>query len=960
MTGTDNNIVRQKTILRKNKRGNIVKIVREQYLRDDIHCGHMQCHLCSALELTAAQTPLSHMPKLSVTGKPAYFLPDSTIPIHQMDILEHLAVADMIITGTVLDEVRDRGSLPLYTRLRALASDKSRRFFVFSNEFHKDTFVERLSGELLAKRNHRAICQAALWYRRHLQKSLGAEVDTVILSNNSDMIQLASGYGLKALTMPQYAELLKDEAPELMDMVASTDDEESAEQGKKTTPYSEYLSTSELQRGLKSGRFFQGKLAISTHNLFEGSIFAPIDGHDRTVKIQDRQYLNRAVHEDIVVIELLPKSEWAQLEKRTVIEEDETEETESTTAPSTKAEMDLDAEPVFDTPYGKVVGVLKRNWRTYAGAIDTERLAVATGTQIQSVWFYPVDRRIPRIRIKTRQLQYLAKKKILVSIDGWSKTEMNPRGHFVRVLGEIGEKATEMESLLLEHDVPFQAFVPEIMEELPREGDKWIVRDEHLVGREDFRNLNICSIDPPGCTDIDDALHCRLLENRNYECGVHIADVTHFVKSTMKMDQEAARRGTTVYLVDKRIDMLPSLLGTNLCSLRENVDRLAFSVIWELDAKAEIQNIRFAKSVIRSCASLTYSEAQARIDDKNKNDELTLSIRNLNKLAKVLRQGRLDKGSIVLSSPEVRFKLEHETQDPVDLELKEHTETNALVEEFMLLANISVAREIFRKFPEVAVLRRHPKPEVTNFEALNKQLAHYGIHLGVSSSKELADSLDKASVSSDKYFNNLVRILTTRCMMQAKYFCSGSFAYEDFWHYGLATDIYTHFTSPIRRYADVMVHRLLHACIDPGQVIALPHIFDRAKISEICDNINFRHHMAQQASRSSVELYTNLFFKGKIVVEDGYVIRVLKNGVGVLIPKFGIEGFVYSTSNADEESLLKFNADTFTLTYQQVCLRVFSRVKVRITIDDTGVAGLRQRLRMHFVEPRIPNLSVDI
>jgi exosome complex exonuclease DIS3/RRP44 len=182
--------------------------------------------------------------------------------------------------------------------------------------------------------------------------------------------------------------------------------------------------------------------------------------------------------------------------------------------------------------------------------------------------------------------------------------------------------------------------------------------------------------------------------------------------------------------------------------------------------------------------------------------------------------------------------------------------------------------------------RRHPKPPVTNFEGLNKQLGHYGINLTVETSKALSESLDKAQLSADKYFNNLVRILTTRCMMQAKYFCSGTFSYEDFRHYGLATDIYTHFTSPIRRYADILVHRLLHACIDRSQVMKMPSLFDRLKISDVCENINFRHTMAQQAARSSVELYTNLFFRGKEVVEDGYVIRVLKNGVGVIIPKY--------------------------------------------------------------------------
>lgn len=313
--------------------------------------------------------------------------------------------------------------------------------------------------------------------------------------------------------------------------------------------------------------------------------------------------------------------------------------------------------------------------------------------------------------------------------------------------------------------------------------------------------MNVCSIDPPGCTDIDDALHVRTLPNGNYEIGVHIADVTYFVKYGMPMDTEAAARGTSVYLVDKRIDMLPSLLGTNLCSLRSNVDRLAFSCIWEMNEDAEIVDVKFTKSIIRSKFSFTYEEAQTRIDDERMQDDVTKGIRVLNKFAKILRQRRMDAGALTLSSPEVRFRLENDSQDPVDVEMKGLKETNALVEEFMLLANISVAKTIYAKFPSSAMLRRHAPPPTNNFDQLRKTLAEKGFTLETDSSKALADSLDRAVLPDDPYFNNLVRIMTTRCMMQAQYFCSGTEAESDFLHYGLASPIYTHFTSPIRRYA---------------------------------------------------------------------------------------------------------------------------------------------------------------
>ena len=773
------------------------------------------------------------------------------------------------------------------------------------------------------------------------------------MSANVEMRDKAQGVGLRAQTLSEFAESVKDVAPELADMLTTEGEDDSSHD----QMYDEYLSSATLQSGIKSGRLFQGKLAISHHNLFEGSIFANVDGKERSISLVGKNYLNRAVHDDVVVVELLPRDQWKSVTENVVIDE----EGELADGEVTSIGMEIDAAgeeenypvPMASVedevlPAGKVVGIIRRNWRPYAGTIDTSRMSDQT-TNAAAVWFYPVDRRVPRIRIKTRQLSKLAGHRLLVSIDAWSVKDAYPRGHYVRDLGPMGDKKTELESLLHEHDVPYQPFSTQILSELPPEDDKWVVTPADLQNREDFRDLVICSIDPPGCTDIDDALHCRKLKDGLWECGVHIADVTHFVKPGTAMDQEAARRGTTVYLVNQRIDMLPPLLGTNLCSLRGGVERLAFSVIWEMNDEGEVLKTRYCKSVIKSSASLTYGEAQARIDDANAKDVVTESIRGLNRFAKILRKKRQEAGSLTLSSPEVRFQLEHDSQDPVDVELKELKETNALVEEFMLLANISVARITWEKFPEVAVLRRHPSPPQTNFDGLKKALRTMGLNISVDNSKTLADSLDKAVSPSDNYFNTLVRILTTRCMMQAVYFCSGSLPDSDFWHYGLATEIYTHFTSPIRRYSDVLVHRLLAACLDTSNVLESSSLFDRVKMTEVCENLNYRHRMAQQAGRSSVELFTNLFFRGKEVIEDGYVTRVLKNGAGVLVPKYGIEGFIYAKSRDGSVPEFTHDLEQECLKNGQMELRVFTKVKVKITVDEGSIAGLRQRLRMELV-----------
>lgn len=384
-------------------------------------------------------------------------------------------------------------------------------------------------------------------------------------------------------------------------------------------------------------------------------------------------------------------------------------------------------------------------------------------------------------------------------------------GHFVRSLGKIGDKDTENEVILIEHDIPHSKFSEEVLSFLPKL--PWTITEQDLKKRVDLRDYAICSVDPPGCTDIDDALHARYISNGRIEVGVHIADVSHFIRPGNALDNEAASRATTVYLVDKRIDMVPELLSSNLCSLRGGVERFAFSCVWEMDENANILETKFHKSIIKSKKAMTYEEAQLIIDDKTKVDEVAQGLRLLNRLAKILKQKRIDKGALVLASPEIRFQVDSETHDPIEVEAKKIRETNSMVEEFMLLANVSVAEKIEKEFPECAMLRRHPIPPQTNFEFLVKAARNLGFEITTNTGKELAMSLDKANKEDNPYFNTMLRILATRCMMQAVYFISGTTQREDFFHYGLAAPIYTHFTSPIRRYADVIVHRLLAACI---------------------------------------------------------------------------------------------------------------------------------------------------
>ena len=289
--------------------------------------------------------------------------------------------------------------------------------------------------------------------------------------------------------------------------------------------------------------------------------------------------------------------------------------------------------------------------------------------------------------------------------------------------------------------------------------------------------------------------------------------------------------------------------------------------------------------MIRSRHAFTYAEAQARIDDASHTDDLTQGMRLLLSLSKNLKAARMAAGALNLASPEVKVLMDSEMGDPVDVQTKALLETNSLVEEFMLLANISVARRIYVAFNDTAMLRRHGAPPPTNFETLQKMLrVRRNIALDVSSSKALATSLDAAQVEGDPFFNTLARILATRCMLSAEYFPSGTLSKPDFRHYGLATDIYTHFTSPIRRYADVIVHRQLAAAI--GYEDLHSSLRDRAGMEDVCRNINYRHRMGQMAGRASVEFFVGQSLKGKRSVEEAYVMRVLKNGFVVFVPRF--------------------------------------------------------------------------
>ncbi|XP_020848099.1 exosome complex exonuclease RRP44 [Phascolarctos cinereus] len=937
-------MLKSKTFLKKTRAGGVLKIVREHYLRDDIGCGASGCAECCRTQEGPALEPRPRDPESSLCPQPHYLLPDTNVLLHQIDILEDPIIRNVIVLQTVLQEVRNL-SAPVYKRIRDVTSDLSKHFYTFTNEHHRDTYVEQEQGENANDRNDRAIRVAAKWYNEHMKKITADDnhPQVIFITNDIKNKEKAIEEGIPAYTCEEYIKSLTAN-PELVDRLACLSDEGNEIESQKVI-FPEHLPLSKLQQGIKSGVYLQGTFRASRENYLEATVWVHGDDEEnREIILQGLRNLNRAVHEDIVAVELLPKSQWVapssvvlQDEGQNGDDVEDEEEKENTLKTAINEKM--------LRPSGRVVGIIKRNWRPFCGMLSKSDIK-----ESRRHLFTPADKRIPRIRIETRQASTLEGQRIIVAIDGWPKNSRYPNGHFVKNLGAVGDKETETEVLLLEHDVPHQPFSRAVLSFLPKM--PWSITEEDMKNREDLRHLCICSVDPPKCTDIDDALHCRELENGNLEVGVHIADVSHFIRPGNALDQESAKRGTTVYLCEKRIDMVPELLSSNLCSLRSNVDRLAFSCIWEMNHNAEILKTRFTKSAINSKASLTYAEAQMRIDSATMNDDITTSLRGLNKLAKILKRRRIDAGALILSSPEVRFHVDSETHDPIDLQTKELRETNSMVEEFMLLANVSVAKKIHEEFCEHALLRKHPAPPPSNYEVLVKAAKAKNLDFKTDSAKALADSLDRVESPDFPYLNTLFRILATRCMMQAVYFCSGMD--NDFHHYGLASPIYTHFTSPIRRYADIIVHRLLAVAI--GADSTYPDLTNKHKLADLCKNLNFRHKMAQYAQRASVAFHTQLFFKNKgIVNEEAYVLFVRKNAIVVLIPKYGLEGTVFFEEKDKPKPRLAYNEEMPSLKVEDTEFHVFDKVKVKVTLDSSNLQ--HQKIRMSLIEPQIPGVS---
>ncbi|KAI0530642.1 hypothetical protein KFK09_000189 [Dendrobium nobile] len=645
---------------------------------------------------------------------------------------------------------------------------------------------------------------------------------------------------------------------------------------KREIIYPDHKSASEITSGLLHGFYHKGTLRVNSYSFpFVGYVGSEsINGEE--IAICDRVNMNRAFNGDIVAVELLPQCQ--QTEEN--VNDDEDDEDDVHMVPGTVDEAK--ACDVSRRPFGRVVGIIKRNWRHYCGSLKPSSLSIENGGTPQA-FFISKDRRIPMICIQGGNLEKLLNKRIIVEVDSWDCSSKYPCGHHVRTIGEIGEIEVETEVILIENDINSTKFSLQALACLPPY--PWSLSLEELANphREDLRHLRVFSVDQHGCKDIDDALHCSLLPNGNFDVGVHIADVTNFVHPGTPLDKEAAQRGTCVYLVDRKIDMLPKILIEGICSLQPCVERFTFSFILTLTPDANIVSTRFTKSTIKSCAALSYVEAQALMDDSRKIDPLITDLRNLNSLAKLMRQRQIDGGALTFNSTEVKFQMDTETRDPLDIEASQ------MIEEFMLACNFFVVKKILKHFPSCSLLRHQPTPTKEMLEPLHRMATTVGLDLDISSPKALMDSIDHV-IGVDPNCKKQMKILATRCMTKVIYSWSGDMKPTEFHHFGLVAPLYTHFTSPMRRYADIIVHRLLAAALEASK---LPEIFlVSSQRTEIVNNLNNRQIKAKMANRASNYLQKVIYFKKRPMDTEARIIKIKPYGFIVFVRGFDIEGFI--------------------------------------------------------------------
>ncbi|KAL6491341.1 hypothetical protein MHYP_G00016860 [Metynnis hypsauchen] len=720
--------------------------------------------------------------------------------------------------------------------------------------------------------------------------------------------------------------------------------------GGRRRVFDDYMTHGEVSAGLKRGELIQGSLRINPKNYHEAFIPSPDGLAD--IFLDGLVARNRALNGDVVVVKLLPPEQWKVVNGEeceptpagkgpagqeqagnpcspdVIVEgQDDEEDGElirklesvslQSKAPTTPKNGKHSS--VCSTPGSTAEKTVQRTGKVVY-IVEEKHSRAASGflkflPDKHFAMFSPADHRVPRVNVPltdcppdfpSRPGDY-ANTLFICRITHWPYDNIFAEGRLAKSLGQAGEIEPETEAILTEYDIDFSEFSEEALACLPQ-NLPWTIPAKEFTKRRDLRKECIFTIDPATARDLDDALSCRQLPDGNFEVGVHIADVSYFVEDGTALDFVASRRATSVYLVQKVIPMLPRLLCEELCSLNPQTDRLTFSVIWKLSPEGKILSEWFGRSVIRSCVKLSYDHAQSMIEAPDKQfsaEELPAcspehppqrihqAILHLHSIAKHLRAQRFEGGALRLDQMKLVFSLDADSGMPQGCYVYQTRDSNKLVEEFMLLANMAVAHKIYRKFPKLALLRRHPQPQSRMMEVLQELCDQLGLNINLESAGALHRSLNE-NVGNDEYSLARKEVLTHLCsrpMQMALYFCTGILQDEKlFSHYALNVPLYTHFTSPIRRYADIIVHRLLSASIKCG-----PHLrLSDEEVQKQASHCNDKKMASKRAHEMSTELFFSVFVRECGPLDsEAMVMGMLDKSFDVLVLHYGVQKRIY-------------------------------------------------------------------
>ncbi|CAO3651245.1 unnamed protein product [Mucor fragilis] len=690
--------------------------------------------------------------------------------------------------------------------------------------------------------------------------------------------------------------------------------------------FDRYLDPKICHEKVDKGLLYKGVLRINKRN--RSDAYVTCDNLDSDIFINGQHDRNRALDGDTVIVELLDlESVWAK-KKESMVQKREQRHSTAAERPPQDEGQDDKGKPKY---VGKVVAITATNKnQVCSGILSIHRNAPApvkipsqeneadtntpaenededSNKHIRLVWFRPTDTRKPVIAIQLKNapadiLKNEEKYKSLLmvaKITRWPIDSMNPFGTVLRELGHIGNIVAETQAVLEDNGIVEQPFGQKALKGLPE--TPWSISQSEIDKRRDLRDTRIFTIDPATAKDLDDAVHVTKLAEDEFEIGVHIADVSHFVHQHTALDHEAFDRGTSTYLCDRVIPMLPALLCEQLCSLNPGVERLAFSVVWKMDGTGNIKDTWFGKSVIRSCAKLAYEDAQSVIENQGlpktasvklfSVSEVEQDIKYLYAISKQMRERRFSNGALSINSIRLSFKL-NDLGEPCGVSIYEQKDANRLIEEFMLRANMSVAEKIAKHYPNEALLRQHSPPH----ERTLNEFIKIAENLGYSFDGSTAGSMQKSfSAIESEDVKSVLRLLAVKPMQRAKYFCTGTCDMIKYRHYALNVPLYTHFTSPIRRFADIIVHRQLEAAISNKDSCG----YQKKSVTTAASHCNERKEGAKNSQDMNIQLYLAHYLHmletqhKKPVICAAIVTQVLKDCFEILVPEYGLEKRVH-------------------------------------------------------------------